>query len=234
MNWQKIWNSRDLKSIENRSSKEVLESLLKMDGFDSPTGNIDVSDWVDYLNHITEVLELEDSDSLYEVGCGSGAFLYSYYKRNHRVAGLDFSNDLISIAKKAMPKMTFDTQDAIELKTTEKFDVVLASSVVFYFPSYKYTQKVLELMIKKANKSIAILDVPDIDTREQCELFRRGTLSESEYKIKYDGLMHLYYPKNFWIEFAEFNNMKYRIEQQNINGYCNNEFRYNVFLFKGE
>ena len=233
MNWLNIWNSREVKGIENVPKKDVLEGLLEMDGFDSPTGNIEVGAWIEYIDQIIDVLDLESSETIYEVGCGAGAFLYMLYVKDYKVAGLDFSKDLIEVAQKAMPGMLFETSDALELMTSPKSDYIIASSVVFYFPSYEYTEKVLELMYEKANMAIVILDVPDLETQERCENFRRGALSEKEYKMKYAGLMHLYYPKNFWRDFAKRKGILCEIEQQYIRGYCNNEYRYNVILRKG-
>lgn len=228
MDWKNIWSSRNLKSIENLATKEVLQSLLEMDGFDSPTGNIDVEAWSEYIEYISSLLELSETDTIFEVGCGAGAFIYSFFKNNHIVSGVDFSKDLISIAQKAMPGMNFETREALELDYSLKFDHVIASSVVFYFPSYDYTNEVLTRMLRKARRTVVILDVPDLATKDICEQFRQGTMTKSEYNRKYKDLQHLYFPKQFWKKLAERNNLSCQIEQQNIEGYCNNEYRYNV------
>lgn len=228
MNWKNIWSSRNLKSIENLSAQEILQSLLEMDGFDSPTGSIHVEAWSDYIEYLCTLLGLTETDSIFEVGCGAGAFIYSFFKNNHTVSGLDFSNDLISIAQRAMPGMNFETTEALELDYSKKFDHVIASSVVFYFPSYDYTNEVLTRMLRKALKTVVILDVPDLATKDECEQFRQGTMTKSEYNRKYKDLQHLYFPKQFWIKLAERNNLSCHIEQQYIEGYCNNEYRYNV------
>ena len=154
MDWENIWNSRNVKSVDNLSTHDVLKSLLEMDGFDSPTGSINVGAWSNYLECISSLLELSATDTFFEVGCGAGAFLYSFYEKKHTVSGLDFSNDLITIAQRAMPGMNFERRDALKLDYSLKFDHVIASSVVFYFPSYDYTNEVLMLMLKKANLSL--------------------------------------------------------------------------------
>jgi hypothetical protein len=112
-----------------------------------------------------------------------------------------------------------------------KYDTVLSNGVFFYFPSLEYAEKVLHKMINKATKSIAILDVSDQEWKDKSLEIRKGNMSEEEYAKRYDGLDHLYYSKQWFIDIANKYNLKIEIEQQNIKNYQNNSYRFNVFLY---
>jgi hypothetical protein len=88
-------------------------------------------------------------------------------------------------------------------------------------------------MYDKSEIGIMVLDVPDSDKQAQCELFRMGSMGVDEYNEKYKDLKHLYYSKSFFEDFARKKRAKYfKINDQNIEGYCNNLFRFNFILVK--
>lgn len=235
MSWQKIWSSRKIDKLNELliNENEILRNLLLLDGFDSPTGNIIVSSWESFIRRLIEELSINSNNSVYEVGCGGGAFLYPFYKKGLKVGGLDYSSSLIEICNKIMPKMNFDVSQASELNTDLQFDFVSAFSVFFYFKDYNYANEVLEKMYNKSKVGIMILDIPDIDTKSECEIFRMGSMGIDKYNDKYKDLQHLYYPKSFFENFAKLKKAKFsKIEDQSIDKYCNNRFRFNFIMLK--
>jgi hypothetical protein len=87
-------------------------------------------------------------------------------------------------------------------------------------------------MIKKSKKAVLILDIPNLKQREECENIRKAALPPGEYDKKYDGLHHLYFDKDWFYEFAERNNCKLNIFEQNITNYGNARFRFNCMIEK--
>ena len=173
------------------------------------------------------------TDSIFEVGCGAGAFLYPFYLSSQSIGGIDYSQTLINSCNKLMPNGRFTLNEAKNLNVEEKYDFVVSFSVFFYFPSYEYAELTLNNMYKKSRKGIMILDIPNLLTQDICEKNRRGVLSEKEYEKKYNNLNHLYYSKKFFINFAKKNHHKlYVIEDQKIDNYVNNDFRFNFVMLK--
>ena len=80
--WQKIWNKND------RVNKIILENLIKADGFDSGAGSFAVDDWIKYTNELYDKLDIQSNNSIYDIGCGSGAFVYPLYLNNYVVGGV--------------------------------------------------------------------------------------------------------------------------------------------------
>lgn len=232
--WKKIWNKRgELSKSDFLNSSKIIDKLLELDGFDSPTGFINNKSWIDYIDSLKKKYGISTNDSIFEVGCGSGAFLYPFYLSSHKVGGIDYSNSLIKSCRKLMPNGDFNLNEAINLDLDNKYDFVVSFSVFFYFNSYEYALSTLEKMYNKSRKGIMILDIPNLQTKEKCEKNRRGILSVEQYEKKYKNLNHLYYDKSFFVEFAKKNNNKFfKIVDQKISNYINNDFRFNFIMIK--
>ena len=153
-NWKKIWNKEPLPMGSNTQS--VLQSLITKDGFNTGYGTISEEAWLKYISYVEDKLLLNNTKSIYEVGCGAGAFLYPFYKNGYKVGGIDYSDSLIKEAHKYMDA-TFEIGEAINITDIPLYDTVISNSVFFYFPSYQYAEKVLSLMVKKATKLKTIL-----------------------------------------------------------------------------
>ncbi len=224
--WNQIWNKR---SDEN-TYQSTLEELIRLDGFDTGAGFIKQEDWENYVKQINEAVGIDEADSIFEVGCGSGAFLYPLFQKGHLVGGIDYSAPLVAKANSTLTGMKFDQIEANQLNTKEKFDIVLSNGVFHYFPNLDYTEAVLDKMLEKSNKKVAVLEVPNLALKEESEYKRRGDLGIEEYNQKYEGLPHLYYSKEWFVEYAAKRSLSVEIKDQSIENYGNNKFRFNIFF----
>jgi trans-aconitate methyltransferase len=225
--WKAIWNRRQWNGTDT-----VLEGLIAADGFDQGAGKIAVEEWERYTGRVSTWLKLAKDDALFDVGCGSGAFLYPFYRSGHRVGGIDYSDALIAVARRTMAGMDFSAAEARELNDQETYDAVVSNGVFHYFPDLGYAEQVLHKMIKKARKAVAVLEVPNLDLQEQSERARAAALPPGEYESKYTGLRHQYYSKSWFEEMGARYDCQVRILDQQIEGYGNNRFRFNALFYK--
>lgn len=189
--WHEIWNRRSA----NEGAALDLADLIALDGFDSGAGKIGIGDWREYARRVSGKIGLKGGNSVYEVGCGCGAFLYAL--REHvdiRVGGNDYGAGLIDTARKVFPESDFQCVEAAQIDTSGKYDYVIANSVFHYF-HLDYALQVLTKMLDKATLAVCILDIPDLQTKEAAEALRRDILSPEEYEKKYAGLNHTYYTR---------------------------------------
>ena len=119
--------------------------------------------------------------------------------------------------------------EAINLPTDIVYDSVLSNGVFHYFPDVKYAENVLEKMLKKARQSIGILDIHDIEKKEAFMEYRIN--NTPDYKERYKDLPKLFYRKEFFQEFANKHNLKIVFEKSTVEGYWNNEFIFNCFMY---
>ncbi|MBE7896981.1 class I SAM-dependent methyltransferase [Paenibacillus polymyxa] len=227
-NWKDIWSRT--RHLPNEDPD--LQFLIDTDGFNSGAGKISEEAWSTYVRHAASLMNIQPDESLFEVGCGSGAFLYPFYKNGHQVSGIDYSPSLIEIASFVMPEMDFSILEATQVDPTRRFDIVLANSVFQYFPSLEYAEEVLRLMWEKTNRLLVLLDLNDIQFAEEALRIRKGSLSLGEYEKKYAGLEHLFYDRNFAEKALKGKRFTINISNQQIKSYGNNKFRYNVVIEK--
>jgi len=228
--WEKIWNKRKI----NNSPKDPLRVLIEADGFNTNAGAISTADWLSYNKWIYEKIEVKSKYSLYDVGCGAGAFLYPFYIKGHIVGGIDYAKRSIQLAKSIMPKMNFEQNEALKLNTNIKYDVVFSNSVFQYFDDYSYAENVIIKMVMKAKKNIVILDINDIAKKNIAFEIRKKSFKGKNYSNHYKGLEHLYYDKLFFKNIAKSLDCRIDIFSQRINNYKNNTFRYNVIMSKNK
>ncbi|NEO93342.1 MAG: class I SAM-dependent methyltransferase, partial [Moorea sp. SIO3G5] len=162
---------------------------------------------------------------LLEVGCGAGTFLYPFYQQGNPVAGIDYSANLVKIALAAMPQATISVGEAIDLPRDRQFDVVLSGGVFHYFPTYDYAAEVLRGMVQIAQKSIGILDVPDLSKQESAISARKAGMGDAEYEEKYRGLDHLYYTKDWFQQVLATESVQVTMEDQCLQGYDNSKYQ---------
>ncbi len=224
--WQQIWEKRTLQP----QHAITLETLISLDGFDSGAGKINLADWREYTRRISEKLELRSGNSVFEVGCGAGAFLFSLREQvSLKVGGLDYAAGLITAAQKAMPDGEFLVQGADLLDTATPYDYVIANSVFHYFDEATAAQ-VLQAMWKKSKHGIAILDVPNAATRDACERARRDALTQAEYEEKYKGLHHTYFTPEWFI--SQLPAWPHQAFESCVPNYAQSEFRFSVIFSK--
>jgi len=225
-NWKEIWNKDD------RVDRIILDMLIKADGFDSPTGSFTVDDWMEYTDTLYARLDIKEDCSIFDVGCGSGAFIYPFYLKNYDIGGLDYSKKLIFLARAIMPNREFIVDEAIRINTQDKYDIVVSHGVFFYFNDLDYAREVIVKMIKKSNEKIAIFDINDEAKQQMYHKLRMQTMSKEEYEKKYEGLEHLFYPKDFFRQIAKEHDLDIEIWDQDFDKYNNSQFRFNVIMRK--
>lgn len=211
----------------------MLAKLMAADGFDTQFGSVSPSAWTSFTRTIVKTLGLAEGDSLFEVGCGAGAFLYPLRDLGIQLSGLDRSAALIEAARKVFPDGEFMTGEATSLPTSPKADAVVSCGVFFYFSDLEYAERVIEAMVAKARKAVAILDVPDLSLRDVALADRIAAFGgERSYAERYAGLEHQYYDRG-WLSdrLTEAGLQDVRVESQDIPEYANGRYRFNVWGF---
>jgi SAM-dependent methyltransferase len=227
--WKQVWAERTL----DPGRLSPLSKLMAADGLDTKFGAVSEESWCEFVRATAKSAGIGANDTIFEVGCGAGAWLYDFYERGQRVGGIDASAALVSYAREFMPDGTWTVGDALEVEAVTRYDFVVSCGVFIYFDSLDYAAAVLAKMSGKAEKGVLILDIPDSEKREQAIAFRQGSLGAAEYRERYDGLDHFYYDKG-WFE-AVLRGLGFghiSIEDQKVAGYKNSEFRFNAIALR--
>jgi len=203
------------------------------DGRDTPFGSVEERAWLTFVRTFVSRLSLDPGSSVFDVGCGAGAFLYDLHRSGYAVAGLDRSSTLIACARLAMPGSSFEIADAADLPATPGFDAVVSCDVFPYFSSLEYAELVIDRMVAKARRAVAVIGVPDAAKKTEA-LARREELAggAEAYAARYRGLEHLYIEREWLMDrLARRGLTDIEVEGQEISGYDNGAYRFNCWGF---
>jgi cyclopropane fatty-acyl-phospholipid synthase-like methyltransferase len=222
--WHKIWSGR----VPPDNLPITLELLLQLDGFDSNASGFSKSDWLQQFEALQKILQIKAGSRIFEVGCGSGAFLYPWQRfLNCTVGGLDYSQELINVAIKALPGGEFICSPADDLSSDQKYDYVFAFGLFHYLP-LDSARNVLIRMINKAQKEVLVLDVPDLSQRTESEKRRQELIGSHSYKDLYSNTFHTYFEKSWFSDLVTALGKDLQFIPNLLPNYQNGPYRFGV------
>lgn len=233
--WKDVWNSK----IGIKKSKRLTKSyLLKLNGYDSCSAKISFKEWKKYTDFFLKKYNIKSCNSILDIGCGSGAFLLPFYKKKINCSGLDYSNSLIKVCNKIMPKGKFYNIEAKNIKKLKKYsyDFIFITSVLQYFPTLEYLKKVIKgiKLISDKNTKIFILDIPDVKKFKDWKKYVINSIGFKGYMMQYANLKHHSYNRAMLRKILENENFKVKIFDQKLIEKPNSKFRFNIFIEKYE
>lgn len=156
-----------------------------------------------------------------------------FNKLGMKIGGIDYSKTLIdTIAKLPLQRDLIEcvNDEAINLPTAIKYDAVVSISVFHYFYNLEYAKTVLNKMLEKSAKVIAVLHIHDKSKEEEFLKARRQITPN--YDERYAGLPKLFYDKKFFTDFAAENNLEIKFFDSALKGFWNAPFVFDCFMYK--
>ncbi len=135
-----------------------------------------------YAPYLNKFIESLNGNKVLDVGCGAGEFSNFLASSKLEVTGVDFSVNLINIAKSRYKNVKFELSDICDFDATNKFDGIFSKDTLFHLPDSDLTQVLNKLynLLDKNGKLCLILDIPKQD-------------GEAIYKEPLDNNYTLYY-----------------------------------------
>ncbi len=138
-----------------------------------------------YKPYINEFVKNLSGKSILDVGCGAGQFTNYLCELGFQAKGIDFSNGLLTIARRKYPNIEFINIDVCEYETTELYDGIFTKDMLFHLPDEDIVKvlKMFKSILKPNGKICIIMDMP----KEAGEQIFVEELDEN-YKIYYNYL----------------------------------------------
>lgn len=135
-----------------------------------------------YGGYVNKFVESLNGNKVLDVGCGAGEFSNFLAGSNLNVTGVDFSENLINIAKRRYKDVKFVLSDICDFDATNKFDGIFSKDTLFHLPDSDLTLVLNKLynLLNPNGKFCLILDIPKQD-------------GEAIYKEPLDNNYTLYY-----------------------------------------
>lgn len=236
-NWKHLWSSRDAdrRILQSGGPEEILMELKRADGFDVVKGGISYASFLGQHREMKERLcrglpQGETLQSVYEVGCGSGANLFLLEHDGIACGAVDYSPTLLESAKQVLRTTDLRCDEARELPVEPNYDAVISVSVFGYFTDERYAETVLEKMCQKARHSVGVLELADAEKKDAYISYRKQIIPN--YEERYKGLPRQFYSKDFFEAFARKHDMDIGISPLNMRDYWNSQFYFDCYLYK--
>lgn len=213
--------------------KRVFMELKRSNGYDVQEDEVRYDAWFQQYWQIKKALSFgrdQDIKSVYEVGCGCGASLYLFEQDGIAAGGIDYSEPLIQGAKKVLRSTDLVCGEATQTPPDTIYEAVFSNCAFVYFTDESYAWEVLERMYEKAEYSIGIIDVYDKAREEIC--MERRKKSIEDYDEKYKDLPKLFYPRQFFEDFAEKHHMDIRFIDPEVGNYWNSDWSFDCYMYK--
>jgi len=234
--WHKIWG-RERDTVNTGEDLFTVFCKLKAaNGFDVMTDDgyyeAFFKDFQAMQQKIRE--KVGGYESVYEVGCGSGVNLFLFNRLDNitKLGGCDYSPSMIKLASEVVDSDDLKNIDAEDIDTEEKYDIVISDSVFQYFTSPEKGYKVLDLMRRKANKMVVIIEVHDEALKQEHLEYRRSMIED--YDERYKGLDKTFYSKEKILDYVASLGGGYDCEivKPDNTEYWNNRFVFDLYIWK--
>ena len=138
-----------------------------------------------YKPYIDEFIKSLNGKNILDVGCGAGQFTNYFCELGFNAKGIDFSDGLLSIARKKYPNIELINSDICKYKTNELYDGIFVKDMLFHLPDedIEKTLNTFKKILKPNGKICIIMDAP----KEAGEQIFVEELDE-RYKIYYNYL----------------------------------------------
>lgn len=236
-NWKALWGSRTAEKsiLQGGDPRKIFLELKRADGFDVVEGGISYASFLEQYPGMKRRLSLHlpegaEIRSIFEVGCGSGANLFLFEHDGITCGAIDYSGSLLGCAKQVLRTADIRCDEACELPVEPKYDAVISVSVFGYFTDETYAEAVLEKMCQKANYTVGILELADLEKKEAYIAHRKKIIPN--YEERYKGLPRLFYNKAFFEDFARGHGLGIEIVPMTMKDYWNSRFYFDCYLYK--
>lgn len=236
-NWKALWGGRSAEQVVLRGGdpRKIFMELKRSDGFDVVDGGISYETFLEQYRQMKEMLSRglpqgSTVQSVYEVGCGSGANLYLLEGDGITCGGIDYSPSLLESAKQVLRTADLRCAEASALPVEPNYGAVISVSVFGYFTDEGYAEAVLEKMLEKARYSLGILELADKAKEDAYTAYRKQLIPN--YEERYKGLPRQFYSKAFFEDFARRHTMGIEIIPVNMKDYWNSQFYFDCYLYK--
>lgn len=121
----------------------------------------------EYGKGLLECIAPDASQSILDLGCGTGTLTDQLSSRAGSVVGVDASPEMIDRAKQRFPHLAFMVGDALNLPFAHQFDIVFSNAVFHWIPDHDRLLKSIHRALKVHGRLI-------------CEFGARGNVATIE------------------------------------------------------
>jgi len=106
----------------NESPSPPFSLLAKV--YDAIMSDVDYEDWGEFILHTAKKHGWRNDGAVLDLGCGTGNSTFPMFARGLEVVGLDYSAEMLKIAKSKLPPVEFVQADFKNFSINKKFSLI--------------------------------------------------------------------------------------------------------------
>lgn len=167
-------------------------------------------DW-EFINEIQEfAAQFAKKAKVLDLGCGSGYITSYLHNQNLNAIGLDFSQEMINIAKRKYPNIKFLLADFVNIENyfdEDSVDGIIAVYSLYFVPKDQFESvlKSLSKVLKSDGKFFFVTQIGDGEDFITTPLMKKNNIEEKLYVNYYkkEELENILHECNFEIEYLK-------------------------------
>lgn len=168
-------------------------------------------DW-EFLNEIEEFsFMFKPNSTIIDLGCGSGYITHFFKDRDFNAIGIDFSSEMINIAKEKFPDTDFRVYDFLKISDyfdNNSVDGVIAIYSLYFVPRDGFSNFLQSLsnIMKDGGKFLFVTQAGNGERYVMTPLMEECNLNEKMYVNCYskEDLEHLLEENNFVVDYFKY------------------------------
>lgn len=168
-------------------------------------------DW-EFLNEIKEFsFMFKPNSTIIDLGCGSGYITHFFKDRDFNTIGIDFSSEMINIAKEKFPDTDFRVYDFLKISDyfdNNSVDGVIAIYSLYFVPRDGFSNFLQSLsnIMKDGGKFLFVTQAGNGERYVMTPLMEECNLNEKMYVNCYskEDLEHLLEENNFVVDYFKY------------------------------
>jgi len=149
---------------------------------------------------IASSLQLQPQDRILEVGCGCGVIMRYLFPNFRHFVGVDLSYEVVDIARRALPDVTFHVASAVDLPLDDgSFDKCFCYQSLHYFDEFEIARRaILEMgrILRKGGR-ILIGQIPNAELEADYQVIRGDRKFRRDNRVAHD-LRWLWFSPDFF------------------------------------
>ncbi len=144
------------------------------------------------LDFVEKEINVRSETKILDLGIGTGILTEKLYHKGAKIVGVDFSSNMIEIAKSKMPNATFLCQnlnDELPQKYhSEKFDYIISTYAIHHIDDKEKIKLIDSLYQKLSENGVILIADISFENQNECKGLKSQTQNwdEDEFYIVYE------------------------------------------------
>ena len=148
------------------------------------------------MNHIYNAIQKQPTSNVLDVGVGTGTLAKALYENGHNITAIDFSSEMLAVARRKMPDAVFYQHDfSVGLPSDivgAKYDFIISTYALHHLPDEQKSAFIKSLLPYLSDNGVVFIGDIGFPTRKafnECHEKNAADWDDDEYYFVFEELV---------------------------------------------